>query len=146
MVLSFSIKRSMALDGSEPARCKRCFYCRAESSRAHSYENHIFMDYGICHIQHITGINGIARRRTRSSAIPRRAMPADDARDNWKPCKKPFQFDQDTSDRGRRHTFQNSKYLEAPRDYLQYTYKYWHQRAIALIPLAQARRDDSLSC
>lgn len=111
IVFSFSIKRSMALDRNGPAPCKRCFYCRAGSRRAHSYENHIFMDYGISHIQHITGINGIASRRTRFSAIPRRAMLADEAEDNWEEnrVKSPSNSIR-TVDPSRRRTFQNSKY------------------------------------
>ena len=44
---------------------------------ANSYKNRIFMDCGISHIQHI--INGIARTRIHSSAIPRRAALSEEA-------------------------------------------------------------------
>lgn len=79
---------------SDPYRCNYCSYCRAREIAASFYENHIFMDYGISHIQHIMCINGIARR-TRSLAIPRRATLSDEIhRENR--IKSLLRFDQDS--------------------------------------------------
>ena len=69
------IRLSMAFDVG--IMQERIIFITVREIVASSYKNRIFMDCGISHIQHI--INGIARTRIRSLAIPRRAALSEEA-------------------------------------------------------------------
>lgn len=109
----FSIKRSMAFDITGRYHVATIAFIAVRGIAVSSSENRIFMDWGISHIQHITRINGIARRRTRSLVISRRAALSDEAHGDNR-CKSP-QFDRGWSTKVSCDTctFQNSEYRSA---------------------------------